>query len=172
MVSNLLHEKINEGDILEIAAPAGDFTFDVNRDNPVVYISGGVGVTPLFSMLETLVKASSDREVTWIHGARHPEVHAFKHAVAELSDDHGGIDVHTFYNEMEHEVEEEGEEENLYEGFVDLGRLEEAIVPGADYYICGPAPFIKKHHEFLRSKGVEATCIHFEEFGPSILIVD
>src|SRR3954470_15421754 len=107
MVSNYLHSHVNEGDVIEVASPAGDFTFDINRPNPVVYISGGVGVTPLFSMLETLVKASSDREVTWIHGARHPEVHAFKHAVAELSDDHGGIDVHTFYDEMEHELEEE-----------------------------------------------------------------
>lgn len=168
LVSNRLHRNVNEGDMLEVAPPAGDFTFDVHRPNPVVYISGGVGVTPLFSMLETLVQSGSDREITWIHGARHPEVHAFKHAVAELSDHHGGIDIHTFYDEIEHEIEED----NLYEGFVDLQKLDNAIVPGADYYVCGPGPFIQKHYEYLRSKGVEKGCIHFEEFGPSILIVD
>ena len=107
MVSNRLHHHVNEGDIIEVAPPAGDFTFDINRPNPVVYISGGVGVTPLFSMLETLVQSGSDREVTWIHGARHPEVHAFKHAVAELSDHHGGIDIHTFYDEVEQELDED-----------------------------------------------------------------
>jgi nitric oxide dioxygenase len=168
MVSNRLHEHVNEGDMIEVAPPAGDFTFDINRQNPVVYISGGVGVTPLFSMLETLVQSGSDREVTWIHGARHPEVHAFKQAVAELSDNFGGIDIHTFYDEVEQEMDED----NFYEGFVDLQKLDNAIVPGADYYICGPAPFIKKHYEYLRLKGVDKGYIHFEEFGPSILIVD
>ena len=168
MVSNRLHQHVKEGDVIEVAPPAGDFTFDINRPNPVVYISGGVGVTPLFSMLETLVKAGSDRDITWIHGARNPEVHAFKHAVAELSDHHGGIDVHTFYDE----IEQEEDEENLYEGFVDLKKLAKAIVPGADYYICGPAPFIAKNYEYLRANGVDKGCIYFEEFGPSILIVD
>jgi nitric oxide dioxygenase len=168
MVSNRLHQHVNEGDVIEVSPPAGDFTFDINRPNPVVYISGGVGVTPLFSMLETLVQSGSDREVTWIHGARHPDVHAFKHAVAELSDHHGGVDVHTFYDE----IEQETDEDNLYEGFVDLEKLENSIVPGADYYICGPAVFIKKHYEYLRSRGVDKSFIHFEEFGPSILIVD
>ncbi|WP_018612128.1 NO-inducible flavohemoprotein [Segetibacter koreensis] len=170
LVSNRLHHHLKEGDVIEVAPPAGDFTFDINKESPVFYISGGVGVTPLFSMLETLVKAGSDREITWIHGARHPEVHAFKHAVAELSDHHGGVDVHTFYDEIE--LEEADNEDNLYEGFVDLEKLNKSIEPGADYYICGPAPFIKKHHEFLRSKGVEKSSIHFEEFGPSILIVN
>lgn len=169
LVSNRLHNHVNEGDMIELAPPAGDFVFDINRPNPVVYISGGVGVTPLFSMLETLVKSGSDREVTWIHGARHPEVHAFKHAVAELSDHHGGVDVHTFYDELQ---QEELEEDNIYEGYVDLQKLNNAIKPGADYYICGPATFIKKHYEFLRSKVVGNENIHFEEFGPSILIVD
>lgn len=167
-VSNHLHQHVNEGDVLEVAPPAGDFTFDLNKDNPIVYISGGVGVTPLFSMLDTLVKSGRDREVTWIHGARHPEVHAFKHAVAELSDHQGGIDVHTFYDELEHEPDEE----NVYEGYVDLEKLSDPIVPGADYYICGPAPFIRKHHEYLRSNGVQKDFIHFEEFGPSILTVE
>jgi len=169
MVSNHLHERVNEGDVIEVAPPAGDFTFDINRTNPVVYISGGVGVTPLFSMLETLVKSDSDREVTWIHGARNPEVHAFKHAVAELSDNHGGIDVHTFYDEMAQEIDDD---DNLYEGIVDLGKLDDAIVPNADYYICGPAPFINKHYLYLKGKGIDKSYIHFEEFGPSILMVD
>jgi len=64
------------------------------------------------------------------------------------------------------------DEDNLYEGFVDLQKLDNAIVADADYYLCGPAPFIKKHYEYLRLKGVEKGNIHFEEFGPSILIVD
>jgi nitric oxide dioxygenase len=55
---------------------------------------------------------------------------------------------------------------------VDLEKLGKAIVPNADYYICGPAPFIVKNYEYLRANGVDKGCIHFEEFGPSILIVD
>src|SRR5690606_14959212 len=55
IVSNYLHQQVNEGDLLPISAPAGDFVLNMERKLPVVLISGGVGLTPLISMLNTLV---------------------------------------------------------------------------------------------------------------------
>jgi nitric oxide dioxygenase len=166
-VSNLLHESVAQGDIIEVAPPSGDFTLDLEKTNPIVFISGGVGLTPFMSMLEYSVENGTDRDITWVHGCRGYEVHAFKDRVTELSDRHETMTVHTFYDQIEKETEE-----NLYEGFVDLGKLANVVDPEAEYYICGPGVFIKKHYEYLRENGVDTSAIHFEEFGPSLLAVE
>ncbi|MGV3558783.1 NO-inducible flavohemoprotein [Larkinella arboricola] len=165
-VSNMLHHQVQEGAILEVAPPAGDFTLDMDKTSPAVFISGGVGLTPFMSMLEYLIQAGKDRPITWIHGCRGYEVHAFKDTVSELSERHGVMSVHTFYDQLEDQTQD-----NYYEGYVDLSKVKDAIVPQADYYICGPGIFIKKHFDYLRSEGVDASAIHFEEFGPAILVV-
>lgn len=166
-VSNLLHNLIQEGDIIEVAPPAGDFTLDLDKTTPVVFISGGVGLTPFMSMLEYLTQSGKDRPITWIHGCRGYDVHAFKNTVSELGSQHGTMSIHTFYDKTDQDTQD-----NYYEGFVDLNKVKDAIVPHADYYICGPGVFIKKHFDYLRSQGVNPLAIHFEEFGPAVLVVE
>ncbi len=53
-VSNYLHDHVKEGDMLPVSAPAGDFVLNMDSTLPVVLISGGVGITPMMSMLNTL----------------------------------------------------------------------------------------------------------------------
>ncbi|RYE26074.1 MAG: NO-inducible flavohemoprotein [Sphingobacteriaceae bacterium] len=165
-ISNLLHNQIKEGDIIEVAPPAGDFTLDIHAKTPLVFISGGVGITPFMSMLESVIALGNDRLITWIHGSRGYDVHAFRDKVTELSGRHGSMSVHTFYDRLEQETAN-----NHYEGFVDLSQVKNAITPGADFYICGPGVFIKKHVQYLLSLGIPTDAIHFEEFGPAILVV-
>ncbi|MBW8683296.1 NO-inducible flavohemoprotein [Chitinophaga rhizophila] len=166
-VSNLLHQQVKEGDVIEVAAPSGDFTLDMNKHTPAVFISGGVGITPFMSMLEYLSEAHKDRPITWIHGCRGYDVHAFRNRVTALSGNRTTMSVHTFYDKLERDTGDQ-----CYEGFVDLQRVEKAIVPDADYYICGPGIFIKKQVDYLRSQGIASSAIHFEEFGPAILVVE
>ncbi|QRR02435.1 NO-inducible flavohemoprotein [Dyadobacter sandarakinus] len=165
-VSNLLHSSIAEGAIIEVAAPSGDFTLNPDKTNPIVFISGGVGVTPFMSMLDYLISAGKQRPVTWIHGCRSFRVHAFRDLVRELGEKHGAMSVHTFYDTMEQDMED-----GYYEGFVDLGKLSQVLAPDADYYICGPGAFIKKHFDYLSANGIVREAIHFEEFGPATLVV-
>lgn len=68
IVSTYLHEGIREGDVLQLSAPAGDFTLE-QSEAPVVLISGGVGLTPMFSMLASLAE-KQQRPVTFIHAAQ------------------------------------------------------------------------------------------------------
>lgn len=165
-VSNLMHNKVQQGGVIEVAPPSGDFTFDVNKSNPVVFISGGVGLTPFICMLESTIASRKDRDITWIHGSRSYAVHAFKNVVKELGARHGNMKIHTFYDTIENDLEED-----FYEGFVDLEKIHDAITPDADYYICGPGEFIKKHYEYLRTQNIDKDRIHFEEFGPAVLVV-
>ncbi|WP_256565293.1 hypothetical protein [Dyadobacter chenhuakuii] len=112
------------------------------------------------------MSAGNKRPVTWIHGCRGYRVHAFKDHVRELGEKHGAMSVHTFYDKIEQQIED-----GYYEGFVDLSKVQQAMQPDAQYYICGPGAFIKKHFDYLSAQGVAREAIHFEEFGPATLAV-
>jgi nitric oxide dioxygenase len=56
-----------------------------------------------------------------------------------------------------------------FSGFVDLDRIASAIMlPHADYYICGPIPFMRIQHDALIAKGIRETKVHYEVFGPNL----
>jgi nitric oxide dioxygenase len=166
LISNRLHDHINEGDVVEIASPAGEFILDITKTGPVVLISGGVGQTPLLSMVDYLVNTDNKREIVWVHGSRNATVHAFKEQIDALHAQQERFKRHIFYDMLDDQETEEA----YYPGIVNLGQLkEEAILPGADYYICGPAPFIKKQFQDLTALGVDKGAIHYEEFGPNVL---
>lgn len=166
MISNRLHDHVQEGDPVELSAPAGSFVLNKEGQAHKVFISGGVGQTPLLSMLEDIVSRPQvgHAPVTWIHGCRSEQVHAFKDRIAEISSIYQQINQHIFYEDIAAPAE------NSYPGRVELDVLKNEILETqADYYICGPAPFIRKHYEYLIANGVPQEAIHFEEFGPSSL---
>lgn len=166
MISNRLHDYVHEGDTVELTAPAGTFVLkDEESARPKVFISGGVGQTPLMAMLESLVsKDQSGSSITWVHGCRSEAVHAFKDRIAELGAVHNQVKRHIFYENVQHGLD------HAHAGMVDLGEIEkDVLLDNAAYYICGPSPFITKHYTYLREKGVATEAIHFEEFGPASL---
>ncbi|MGY4385045.1 nitric oxide dioxygenase [Pedobacter sp. UYP24] len=166
MISNRLHDFVNEGDVLEVSAPAGSFVFNADNHNPVFFISGGVGQTPLMSMMESLIKSGVKRPKTWIHGCRDKSVHAFKDIIENWTGLNDDFNKHIFYDNLKCEETTC----DAYGGWVDLNSLgEEIFIPGSEYYICGPAVFIETHYQQLIKKGINKNLIYFEEFGPQTL---
>jgi nitric oxide dioxygenase len=166
MISNRMHDFVEEGDVLDLSAPAGTFVLNESPSSRKVFISGGVGQTPLLSMLEDLLENGSGntQEITWIHGCRNEAVHAFKERISEFSQVHPNMDLQIFYEELS------DRQEGKYRGRVDLELVRACVLKqDAEYYICGPAPFIELHYEFLTRNGVDRTSIYFEEFGPASL---
>ena len=74
--STYLHHQVKVGDLLDVAAPRGNFTLQPG-DKPVVLLSAGVGATPVLAMLHSLGAEISPREVWWLFGARNGEDHPF-----------------------------------------------------------------------------------------------
>ncbi len=72
------------GDVVHLAAPAGDFFMAVETNTPVTLISAGVGQTPMLAMLDTLAKANHSAQVNWFHAAENGDVHAFADEVKAL----------------------------------------------------------------------------------------
>ena len=78
LMSNFLHDTVAVGDVLQVRAPAGGFWLDVTDDQPVVLVAGGIGITPVFSMLASLMEAGSPREIWFFYGLRHGGEHVFR----------------------------------------------------------------------------------------------
>jgi nitric oxide dioxygenase len=76
-VSSWLHNHASEGDVVYLAAPAGDFFLNVEPQTPVTLLSGGVGQTPMLAMLDALAKSGHQGQVNWFHAAENGDVHAF-----------------------------------------------------------------------------------------------
>ncbi|MFC5701403.1 NO-inducible flavohemoprotein [Cohnella faecalis] len=165
-VSVYLHEQLKEGDILSVSAPAGEFTLDREDKRPIVLLSGGVGLTPMLSMLTAVVDTDPARQVTFVHAARNGNAHALKEQVEEIARNHAQVSLYWCYEKPT----DEDRAANAFdkEGYVDLPWLR-TVVPTTDagFYFCGPVPFMKAINGSLQELGVAAADIHYEFFGPA-----
>jgi nitric oxide dioxygenase len=165
-VSTLLHDEVQVGDTLRLAAPYGNFFIDVTATTPVVLISGGVGLTPMISMLNRVL-AAPGRDIVFVHGARNSAVHAMKDHLRTTAARHPYFRAFVFYNEPL--PQDQAGRDYDFEGMVDIGTIADAILlPDADYYICGPIPFMRLQHDALLARGIEEPRIHYEVFGPDL----
>ncbi len=163
--SAFLHDRIAESDLLEVGAPRGGFTLDVDEPGPVVLLSAGVGVTPVLAMLGALAQAGSEREVWWVHGARSGPEHAFADEARELVAKLPAARSHVRYSRPGAEDRKGRDFDDA--GRVDLDALIELGVPrSADFYLCGPSAFLSDLTGGLLGWGVEPARLHREVFGP------
>jgi len=165
-VSVHLHEHVGQGDILWLSAPAGEFTLDRQDSRPVVLISGGVGLTPMVSMLNTLAETKSARPIIFIHAAQDGNVHALRQQVEEIASHSSHISVHWCYAKpTDHD-----RQSNAFhkEGYIDLPWLQDVIpTKEASFYFCGPVPFMATINSSLNQMGIAAADVHYEFFGPA-----
>ncbi|MBB1626981.1 NO-inducible flavohemoprotein [Achromobacter sp. UMC71] len=163
-VSNALHDRLREGDVLDVAPPQGDFHLREDNAAPVVLLSGGVGLTPMVAILNHLVATDDPRQIRFVHGCRDSAAHAMKDHVNAVAQARGNVRKAVFYEAVA-SGDRPGQDYD-YAGRVDLRVIrDQAIVPGADYYLCGPAGFMRAQREALLELGVAADRIHAEAFG-------
>ena len=169
-VSRLLHDRLKEGDVIEALAPRGQFTIDAAERRPVVMIAGGIGVTPMVSMLRHLLteglRTRHLRPVWFLYSARTAAERAFFEELQQLAA--AAPQVHArFILTAPSASSEEGRDYHA------AGRLTvetlKALLPFDDYdfYVCGPAAMIQQIYEGLRDLNVADGRIHAEAFGPA-----
>lgn len=90
-VSNYLADKVKEGDFLEVLPPMGRFIFDpeMHEEGNLVFIAAGSGITPLMSLLKTVLK-TTERKVLLIYGNRDEQSIIFKDKLRELESSYRG----------------------------------------------------------------------------------
>ena len=165
LVSSHLHDAAQEGGILDVHMPLGDFVLRPGT-RPVVLLSGGSGITAVLSMLEHLTgPGGGAREVAFLHAARHRGHHAFGSHVRELARRRPGVRVAVLYGEAG-PADEPGVHHDL------VGRLTADIIRvhlptgSADFYYCGPIGFMAGVEAALDSLGVPQARRFGEAFAP------
>lgn len=161
LVSNWMHDTAEVGTRLSVQAPAGEFTLDATATRPLVLVTGGVGITPAMSMLESA--AASGRPIRFIHAARHGGVHAFRERVDLLAAAHDNVRALYVYD-----APRDGDEPH------EVGYVTDALLArhlpedrDVDLYLLGPKPFMQAVYRAGRALGVPTAQLRYEFFGPA-----
>ena len=170
LVSNYMHEQVNEQDLIDVQAPSGEFFLDTSQNHPVVLIAGGVGVTPILSMLKTLATEQSSREIWIIYGVRNSDDLAFETEFQESLETLEQLRIYIIYSDVMPDDCDNSNDRMQHEfGYADISRLQ-SILPcnNYEYYICGPGPMMTALRHGLLDWGVPDRDIKYEQFTPDL----
>ena len=161
--SSWLHKHAEPGTEIQIAAPRGAFVLDEFSTRPVVLLSGGVGLTPLLSMLHKL--KTSHRSAWFFHACEDGSVHALRNEAVELaSNTDDRLRTHFIYRSPSSFDLENNSFDS--EGVIGKHHLQTLLpVDDYDYYMCGPTPFMVAMYQLLTDMGVSSNRIAYEFFG-------
>ena len=161
-VSSLLHATLRPGVTLAIGRPAGPFVYPQADDRPIVLVAGGIGITPLLSMLRHAVAAEPSRRVTLIYSARSLDDLAFADELSLISRHHPQARV---------VITLTGERHDGYRhGRVDAKTVAQ-LVPepaGCLFLLCGPLPMIEAMRPLLLDLGVPPSQVRSEAFEAAV----
>lgn len=142
-VSNWMNDHLDAGDHIEVTRPAGVFVLP-DGEGDIVAFAGGSGITPVLSILKHAL-ATTSRRVRLLYANRDRDSIIFDAELAAL-----GVEV---ANHLDAE-----------DGFVTGDDVRPFVVPGAEYFICGPGPFMDIVEAALLEAGVDEARIHIERF--------
>ena len=170
MASNFMHDAIQEGSVIPAKPPAGKFFLAVKSDRPAVFISNGVGITPMISMAKAAIATNPNRPIWFLHGARDGGFHAFREAVLAIAPDNPNFHVHYRYSRPR--PQDEGAFHST--GYIDTELVKALVTPElqqrygateADYFLCGSPNFMDSLRGGLTEWGVSASQVRFESFA-------
>jgi ferredoxin-NADP reductase/ferredoxin len=165
--SNFFHKELTEDDIVDVKAPAGNFTLDLSKHTPVVLIGGGIGVTPMLSMLEGIYGSDSRRETWLFYGIKNGDEYIMPERLRELAADHENIHIQICYSNPRDQTDILGSNYD-HNGRVTLELLQNTLKSNNyEFYICGPGPMMESLTSGLKEWGVPDQDVNFEAFGPA-----
>lgn len=162
LVSRHMHDTVQEGDLLGISAPAGKFTFTGEDATRVALVAGGVGITPLMSILRYLVEHKWSGEVYLVYSNKTERDIIFREEIESIQRRFPNLHSTLTLTRAN------GTEWAGATGRIDAELLSRVIpdVTNIPFYVCGPADMLASAREILRGLGVAEQDIRMESFGP------
>jgi ferredoxin-NADP reductase len=160
-----LRDHLRVGNLLDVSVPRGSFTLQL-EERPVVFLSAGIGVTPVLAMLYALANARATREILWLYQARDGKHHPFAAEVRRLMLALARGRSYVCYSRP-------GPHDTMAEDFDSSGHMSRSVFDlvglprEADVYLCGPTQFMGEMREALAALGIAHDRIHFELFNGS-----
>jgi len=168
VVSNHFHDQLEEGARVWARAPSGHFYVTQDNPLPVVLIGGGIGITPLLSILNTLSHHADPRQVWLFYGVRNGAEQIMKEHLKTLSEGQPGLHLHCCYAAPD--ADDLLGRDYQHQGYVDLQLLQRTLGFGRhEFYVCGPPAMMESLVPALEAQEVPTADIHYESFGPASL---
>ena len=158
--SRHVHETFREGQVVNVSAPAGRFTFNGTESASIVLIAAGVGITPLMSILRTLTAQQWKGDIHFVYSAKTPRDIIFRRELEDLQKRFPNLRLHVTLTRAD-EKEWAGKKGRI------TAELLKQIVPDLArhlVYICGPASMMEPTIQLLRELGVPKEQIKSEAF--------
>lgn len=167
-VSRYMHDALKPGDLLHIAGPFGHFTFTGTDAESIVLIAGGVGITPMMSVLRFLTDTAWSGDIFFVYAARSTEEFVFRSEIEQLERRHSNLHV---FASMQRSP---GTVWHGAEGHITRELLEGAVpeIAKRRVHLCGPPSMMAAMRDILTQIGVPQAQIYSEAFGPASLPID
>jgi ferredoxin-NADP reductase/sterol desaturase/sphingolipid hydroxylase (fatty acid hydroxylase superfamily) len=163
-ITNYLAEHLKVGDSLEVTAPSGQFYLNPEpaHQNNYVMIAGGSGITPIYSMIGTILKFEPKSKITLLYANRTSSSIIFKEKIEQWTREFSR------QFKVKHFLNEEENPQNAIKGYITRISLEEMVnhydKNKLDFYLCGPEIMTNKLIEDLAYLGIAKEKIHRELF--------
>jgi len=170
LVSGTLHATMRAGATLAINRPAGQFAYPAGDDRPIALVAGGIGITPLLSMLRHAVASDPTRPVTLLYSARHEHDIAFLDELRMLAARHPQAKIAITLTQPKEPPRQTEDGMRWRVGRVDAELVRQYVpVPAHTVFcMCGPAPMMEGMTTLLSGIGVPVSQIRFEHFETAI----
>jgi ferredoxin-NADP reductase len=164
VVSGYLHERVKEGDLLECSGPSGSFIFTGRECKCILLIAGGVGVTPMMSVIRYLTDRSWPGDIYLIFGIHSPQDFIFREELEYLRRRHANLRVVVTASHPE------GTDWSGPKGRISKELIAQSVPDLASRYVhlCGPVSLMESVKTALLELGVPAGRIKTEAFGPAL----
>jgi nitric oxide dioxygenase len=158
-VSSHLHDRVEPGDVLELSAPAGDFVVTPS-DGPLLLASAGAGITTVLPIVEHIARTQPQRPVIVAHADRTAQDHALRETVLHVGRQLDDFTAYSWYETVE------PDNNRSRQGFMDLTDV--PLPDDVQVFTCGPLPFMRHVRSTLLDRGIPASRIRYEVFGPDL----
>lgn len=150
-MSNWMNDRLAPGDVVDVRVPSGLFVLRP-AGTPLVAFAGGSGITPILSIVKTALLTTT-REIVLVYANRDAQSVIFADALETLrAGSAGRLSLH-------HHLDSDS-------GFLDAAACAERVGDrtGADFYVCGPGPFMEVVEAGLARCGVDPERFFSERF--------
>ncbi|MCU7880565.1 MAG: 2Fe-2S iron-sulfur cluster binding domain-containing protein [Candidatus Thiodiazotropha sp. (ex Lucinoma aequizonata)] len=166
--SNYFHDRVREGMRLSVKAPSGHFHLMEQEQLPIVLVGGGICITPMLSIVNTLLDSGSPHEIRLFYGVRNGSEHIMKGHLETLAKEYPNFHLHVCYSRPG-EQDAEGADYQ-HRGHVDIKLLRLTLqLKRHQFYICGPRAMLESLVPALEVWGVATDDIYYEAFGSTTL---
>jgi ring-1,2-phenylacetyl-CoA epoxidase subunit PaaE len=168
-MSVYLNEQLKVGDVLEVMTPMGSFyNLSSAEDKNVILFAGGSGITPMMSIVKSLLKSTPSVNLTLFYGNQNEASIIFKDELAQIASANNNFNLYNILDDANAPVDE------LYKGLITKEKVAELVKKHVDmntdveFFICGPTPMMKNVEESLANLNVAKERVHLEYFTASL----